>query len=125
MKMFCAMMIAAFTAVLGLNVVAADGVATVPTVPTVPTAPKAVEAVKQAPRRVSMTPEQRAEMRTRREKFMAERKAAVEKKMLDVVKKYVPDEEKAKALVAELQETMMSGRRAAVNRPRPSAKKAE
>ena len=86
---------------------------------------KSAEAVKQAPRRVSMTPEQRAEMRTRREKFMAERKAAMEKKMLDVVKKYVPDEEKAKALVAELQETMMSARRAAANRPRPSAKKAE
>ena len=116
MKMFCAMMIAAFTAVLGLNVVAADGVAKVPT---------AVEAVKQAPRRVSMTPEQRAEMRTRREKSLAERKAAMEKKMLDVVKKYVPDEEKAKALVAELQETMMSGRRAATNCLRPPVKKAE
>ena len=119
MKMFCAMKIAAFAAVLGLNVVAADEVAKEPAVP------KAAEAAKQAPRRVSMTPEQRAEMRTRREKFMAERKAAVEKKMLDVVKKYVPDEEKAKALVAELQETMMSARRAAANRPRPPVKKAE
>ena len=119
MKTCFAMMIAALMAVVLLNAVAADEVAKEPA------APKAAEAVKQAPRRVSMTPEQRAEMRTRREKFMAERKAAVEKKMLDVVKKYVPDEEKAKALVAELQETMMSGRRATANRPRPPVKKAE
>ena len=112
-------MIATLMVARGQSAVAADEVAKEPA------APKAAETVKQLPRRVSMTPEQRAQMRARREKFMAERKAAMEKKLLDVVKKYVPDEEKAKALVAELQETMMSGRRAAINRPRPSAKKAE
>ena len=43
-----------------------------------------------------------------------------------VVKKYVPEEEKAKALVKELQDAMMSGRRNMMRRPKaPAAKPTE
>ena len=62
-------------------------------------------------RRSQMSAEQREKMRAMREKFMAERKAKMEGQMLEVVKKYVPEEEKAKALVKELAETMMAARR--------------
>ena len=71
----------------------------------------AVETVKESAKRPQITPEQRAKMREQREKFMAERKAKAEAQMLEVVKKYVPEEEKAKALVKELQDTLMAGRR--------------
>ena len=71
----------------------------------------AAETVKVAPQRRQITPEQRAKMREQREKFMAERKAKMESQLLEVVKKYVPEEEKAKALVKELQDAMMAGRR--------------
>ena len=86
----------------------------------------AAEAVK-APQRRSITPEQRAKMREQREKFMAERKAKMEAQMLEVVKKYVPEEEKAKALIKELQDTLMAGRRNMMRRPpmAPAAKPAE
>ena len=83
-------------------------------------APAAAEAVKVAPKRPQITPEQRAKMREQREKFMAERKAKMEAKMLEVVKKYVPEEEKAKALVKELQDTLMAGRRNMMRPPRQS-----
>ena len=76
-----------------------------------PKAEKTAETVKQAPRRAKMTDEQRAQMKAKRDQFMAQRKAAMEAKLMEVVKKYVPEEEKAKALVAELQEAMMSARR--------------
>ena len=72
-----------------------------------------------------MTEEQRAQMRERRQKFMAERKAAMESKMLEVVKKYVPEEAKAKELVKELQEAMIGARRPMTNRPRPMPKAAK
>ena len=75
------------------------------------TASAAVEAAKPAAKPFKMTDEQRAKMREQREKFMAERKAKMEAQMLEVVKKYVPEEEKAKALVKELQDTLMAGRR--------------
>ena len=83
----------------------------------------AAQAVKVAPKRPQFTPEQR-------EKFMAERKAKMEAKMLEVVKKYVPDEEKAKALIKDLQDAMMAGRRNMMRRPpvkaaSPAAKPAE
>ena len=71
----------------------------------------AAEAVKAVPQRRQITPEQREKMRAMREKFMAERKAKMEAQMLEVVKKYVPDEAKAKALVKELGETVMTSRR--------------
>ena len=83
-----------------------------------PAAPAAAEAVKVAPKRPQITPEQRQKMREQREKFMAERKAKMEAQLLEVVKKYVPEEEKAKALIKELQETMM-GRRNMMRPPRP------
>ena len=83
-----------------------------------PAAPAAAAVAKpMAPKRPQMTEEQRAKMREQREKFMAERKAAMEAKMLEVVKKYVPEEDKAKALIKELQEAMMGARRPMMNRP--------
>jgi len=64
-----------------------------------------------------LTPEQRAEMRARREKMMAERKAEMEKRAVEVIKKYGLDDEKAKALFNDLQEAMRP-----VRRPRSGAK---
>lgn len=90
-----------------------------------PAAAKSAETAKQAPRRVKMTDEQRAQMKARREQFMAQRKAAMEAKLLEVVKKYVPEEEKAKALVAELQEAMTSARRGGMRPNRPAKPAAE
>ena len=86
-------------------------------------APAAAVAKPAIPARPQMSEEQRAKMRERREKFMAERRAAMEAKMLDVVKKYVPEEDKAKALIKELQESMMGARRQMMNRPAPKAAK--
>ena len=85
-------------------------------------APAAAEAVKAVPKRPQITPEQRQKMREQREKFMAERKAKMEQQLLEVVKKYVPEEEKAKALVKELLDTLMAGRRMPMRPPRPMAK---
>ena len=82
-----------------------------------PAVPAATEAVKVAPRRPQITPEQRQKMREQREKFMAERKAKMEAQVLEIVKKYVPEEEKAKALVKELQDAIMAGRRNMMRRP--------
>ena len=84
-------------------------------------APAAAEAVKAAPRRPQITEEQRQKMREQREKFMAERKAKMEAQILEVVKKYVPEEEKAKALVKELQDALMAGRRNMMMRRPPMA----
>lgn len=71
--------------------------------------------------RPKMTPDERRKMR---EQIMAERKAAMEAKMLEVVKKYVPEEEKAKALIQDLQEAMAAGRRnMMMRRPIPKAAK--
>ena len=72
---------------------------------------KTGEAVEVAPKRPQITEAQRQKMREQREKFMAERKAKMEAQILEVVKKYVPEEEKAKALIAELQEAMKFARR--------------
>ena len=83
-----------------------------------PVAPAAAEAVKVAPKHPQFTEEQRAKMREQREKFMAERKARMEAQILEVVKKYVPEEEKAKALVKELQEALVAGRRNMMRPPR-------
>ena len=88
-----------------------------------PAAPAAAEAVKKAPRRSQITPEQRQKMREQREKFMAERKAKMEAQVLEIVKKYVPEEEKARALVKELQDTLMAGRRNMMRRPKAPATK--
>ena len=89
-------------------------------------APVVAEADMVAPKRPQITSEQRQKMREQREKFMAERKAKMEAQILEVVKKYVPEEEKAKALVKELQDAMMAGRRNMMRRPMaPAAKPAE
>ena len=90
-------------------------------------APTAVAANPAVSARSQVSEEMRAKMRERREKFMAERKAAMEAKLLEVVKKYVPEEDKAKALVKELQESMMGARRQMMNRPmnRPELKAAK
>ena len=93
-----------------------------------PAAPAAAaEAKPMAPKRPQMTEEMRAKMLERREKFMAKYKADMEAKMLEVVKKYVPEEDKAKALVKELQESMMGMRHPMMNRPmnRPELKAAK
>ena len=90
-----------------------------------PKAEKTAETVKQAPRRAKMTDEQRAQMKAKRDQFMAQRKAAMEAKLMEVVKKYVPEEEKAKALIAELQEAMMSARRGGMRPNRPAKPAAE
>ena len=91
-----------------------------------PVASAAVEAAKPAAKPFKMTDEQRAKMREQREKFMAERKAKMEAQVLEIVKKYVPEEEKAKALVKELQDALMAGRRNMMRRPKaPAAKPAE
>ena len=79
----------------------------------------AAEAGKKAPKRIPLTPEQIQKRREQREKFMAERKAKMEAQVLEIVKKYVPEEEKAKALVKELQDAMMAGRRNMMRPPRP------
>ena len=84
-----------------------------------PAVPTAAEAVKVAPKRPQITEEQRAKMREQREKFMAERKAKMEAQLLEVVKKYIPEEEKAKALIKELQDALMAGRRMPMRPPRP------
>ena len=89
-----------------------------------PAAPAVAEAAQQAPARSQMTDEQRAQMR---EKFMQRRaamKAEMDKKMIEVIKKYGLDDEKANALWKEIQETMKSGRRNPMRRPpMPAAKK--
>ena len=85
-------------------------------------APAAAEAVKVAPKRPQISEEQRAKMREQREKFMAERKAKMEQQVLEIVKKYVPEEEKAKALVKELETALTAGRRNMMRPPRPMAK---
>lgn len=75
-------------------------------------APAAAE--RQKAQRPQLTEAQRAQMKARREKFMAERKArqeAMKAKVLETIRKYLPDEEKAKALADDLEKTMMSMRR--------------
>ncbi len=65
----------------------------------------------------TITPEMRAERRAKREQLIAQRKAELEKKCLEIIKKYGLDDEKAKALMKELQDAMRPTRR-----PRPNAK---
>ena len=87
-------------------------------------APAATEVAKKAPKRGPLTPEEKAARKAMFEKRMAERKAKMEAQVLEIVKKYVPEEEKAKALVKELEDVMMTGRRNMMRPPRP-AKPAE
>ena len=81
---------------------------------------------KTAEQRPQVTPEERrAQMREQREKFMAERKAKMETQMFEIVKKYVPEEDKAKVLVKGLQDAMMAGRRNMMRRPMKPAAEAK
>ena len=73
-----------------------------------------------APARRQLTPDQRAEMRAKFEQRMAARKAEMEKKAIEIIKKYGLDDEKAKALFNELQNEMRSG---FGRRPRPNMKR--
>ena len=117
-KLICAAIVAGSMSVMAEEAAKAEVKA--------PVAPAAAEAVKVAPKRPQISEEQRAKMREQREKFMAERKAKMEAQILEVVKKYVPEEEKAKALVKELQDVVMAGRRNMMRRPMaPAAKPAE
>ena len=84
-----------------------------------PKAEAAEAAAPAKPAKGGLSAEQRAKMREQRAKLMAERKAAMEAKMLEVVKKYVPEEEKAKALIAELQGVALGGRRELKRPPMP------
>ena len=126
-KMVGAGLIAAMLAVVGVSSHAASATGAAAGESIVATASAAAgqttEAVSpRAPRRAQMTPERRAEMRAQREKFMAERKAAMQAKALEVVKKYVSDEEKAKALLAELEAVLTPSRRVRAER-KPAEKK--
>ena len=80
-------------------------------------APKANAPAAVAPRR-QITPEQRAAMKAKFEERMAARKAERDKKAIEVIKKYGLDDEKAKALLADLEAVMKPARR-----PRPNAMK--
>lgn len=111
-KLICAALVAGSMCAMADEAKCENGVCALPGV--------AAEGKVQKPARPQMTPEQRAEMRAKREKFMAERKAAMEAKMLEIVKKYIADEEQAKALIKELQETMRPGMR---RPPMPKAAK--
>ena len=86
-------------------------------------APAAAAATVKAP--AKLTPEQRAELRAKRDKFIAERKAAMAQKMIEVIKKYGLDDEKAKALANELQETLRPARRPRPNQKGAAAPKAQ
>ena len=112
-KLICAAVVAGSMFAMAEEVANKDAVRVVQT--------KTGEAVEVAPKRPQITEEQRAKMREQREKFMAERKAKMEAQILEVVKKYVPEEEKAKALVKELQDAMMAGRRNMMMRRPPKA----
>ena len=114
-KLICAAIVAGSMVAMADEAAKKDGAA----------APAVAESVKVAPKRPQISEEQRAKMREQREKFMAERKAKMEAKLLEVVKKYVPEEEKAKALVKELQDAMMAGRRNMMRPPRPPKPSAE
>jgi len=104
-------------AVLAGSMVAMADEAAKPAAAAAPVAPVAAAPAAPAPKHGQLTEEQRAELRAKRMKAMAERKAEMEKKAIDIIKKYGLDDEKAKALLKELQEAMWSARR-----PRPPMK---
>ena len=89
-------------------------------------APAAVVAAKPVAKPLKMTDKQRAKKREPREKFMSERRAQTESRILEVVRKYVPEEEKARALAKEVQDAIIPSRRNMTRRPvTPASKPAE
>lgn len=53
-----------------------------------------------------MTPEQRAELKAKREKFIAERKARIQARQLEILKKHGIEGEKAQAILDDLQKAL-------------------
>ena len=82
-------------------------------------APKANAPAAVAPRR-QITPEQCAAMKAKFEERMAARKAERDKKAIEVIKKYGLDDEKAKALLADLEAVLKPARRPRPNMKRPA-----
>ena len=114
-KLICAALVAGSVCAMADEAKCENGVCALPGV--------AAEGTVQKPARPQMTPEQRAEIKAKREKFMAERKAAMEAKKLEIVKKYIADEEQAKALIKELQELQETMRPGMRRPPMPKAAK--
>ena len=83
-------------------------------------APKAAATTAVVTPRRQITPEQRAAMRAKFEERMAARKAEIEKKAVEVIKKYGLDDEKAKSLFAELEAIVKPARRPRPNMKRPA-----
>ena len=106
-KLICAALVAGSMVVLAEDASKPAEAAAAPT----------VEAAK--PKRPQLTPEQIAARKAKFEKRMAERKAAMETKALEIIKKYGLDDEKAKALFNELQDVVRPG---FGRRPRPMPK---
>lgn len=106
--------------IAGSMMMAADGVKAEEA--TTKATPKAAEApaVAAKPARRQVAPEQRAAMRAKLEQRMAARKAEMEKKAIEIIKKYGLDDEKAKALLAELEVAIKSSRRPRPNMKRPA-----
>ena len=85
-----------------------------------PEAAKVATPVAEMPAKRQITPEQRAAMRAKFEQRMAARRAEMEKKAIEIIKKYGLDDEKAKALFAELEMAKKSSRRPRPNMKRPA-----
>ena len=83
-------------------------------------APKAAASTAAVAPRRQITPEQRAAMKAKFEERMAARRAEMEKKAVEVIKKYGLDDEKAKALFAELEAIVKPARRLRPNMKRPA-----
>ena len=111
-KLICAALVAGSMCAMADEAKCENGACALPGV--------AAEGKVQKPARPQITPEQRAEIRAKRE---AERKAAMEAKKLEIVKKYIADEEQAKALIKELQELQETMRPGMRRPPMPKAAK--
>ena len=85
-----------------------------------PEAAKVATPVAEMPAKRQITPEQRAAMRAKFEQRMAARKAEMEKTAVEIIKKYGLDDEKAKALFAELEMAKKPPRRPRPNMKRPA-----
>ena len=110
-KLICAAVVAGSMFVMAEEAAKAEALAV----------PAAAESVKVAPKGPRISAEQRQKMREMAEKRRAEFMAKKEAQVLEIVKKYVPEEEKAKALVKELQDVVMAGRRNMMRRPKAPA----
>lgn len=71
-----------------------------------PAAPAAAAQKVERPSFKQMTPEQRAELKAKREKFLAERKARIQARQLEILKKHGIEGEKAQAILDDLQKAL-------------------